>query len=142
VQPFFMHATRAPSCAGHPNVIPGSGVLHTHLRRTCRPRADALLHGVLETCARSRADLGQVLASRTVFSYREPAETGRKTQNFSTPPTDAHTHLRTRALCDSRPWNHSWVESVLLLGEARVARLIDEGDCRGAAPPDPLYLLR
>jgi hypothetical protein len=33
-------------------------------------------------------------------------------------------------------------DAVLLLGEARVARLIDEGDCRGAAPPDPLYLLR
>jgi hypothetical protein len=60
---------------GHHNAILGSGVLHTHLR-TCWPPADALLYGVLETCARPRADLRQVLTSRTVFSYREPAKIG------------------------------------------------------------------
>jgi hypothetical protein len=35
-----------------------------------------LLHGVLETCARSRAGLGQILAPRTVFSHREPSKIG------------------------------------------------------------------
>ena len=56
-------------------VGPGSGVLHTHLRRRWAP-TDALLHGVLETCARSRAGLGQILAPRTVFSHREPSKIG------------------------------------------------------------------
>ena len=60
---------------GHNNVIVGSGVLHTHLRRRWAP-TDALLHGVLETCARSRAGLGQILAPRTVFSHREPSKIG------------------------------------------------------------------
>ena len=43
---------------------------------TTWPPADALLYGVLGTCARLRAGLGQVLTSRTVFSYREPAKIG------------------------------------------------------------------
>ena len=60
---------------GHNNVIVGSGVLHTHLRRRWGP-TDALLHGVQETCARSRAGLGQILAPRTVFSHREPSKIG------------------------------------------------------------------
>ena len=68
-----------------------------------------LLHDVLETCARSRADLGQVLASRTVFSYREPAEIGWKTPNFSTPPNDAHTHLRGKAVLVPRAGGPSTV---------------------------------
>jgi hypothetical protein len=65
----------ASAYLGHNNVIVGSGVLHTHLRRRWGP-ADALLHGVQETCARSRAGLGQILAPRTVFSHREPFKIG------------------------------------------------------------------
>ena len=42
---------------------------------TCTP-AYVLLYGVLETCARSCADLGQILTSRTVFAHREPAKIG------------------------------------------------------------------
>ena len=38
--------------------------------------ADALLYGVLETCARSRANLRQILTSWSVFSYRPPAKIG------------------------------------------------------------------
>ena len=38
--------------------------------------ADALLYGVLETCARSRANLRQILTSWSVFSYRGPAKIG------------------------------------------------------------------
>jgi hypothetical protein len=68
-------AISALRARGHHNAILGSGVLHTHLR-TCWPPADALLYGVLETCARPRADLRQVLSSRTVFSSREPAKIG------------------------------------------------------------------
>jgi hypothetical protein len=50
----------------HNNVTVGSGVLHTHLRRRWAP-TDALLHGVLETCARSRAGLGQISAPDCSF---------------------------------------------------------------------------
>ena len=55
--------------------FPGRGFC-THTSAPRWPLADALLYGVLETYARSRADLGQILTSRTVFSYREPAKIG------------------------------------------------------------------
>jgi|EP01046_Picozoa_sp_COSAG06_P065663 hypothetical protein len=55
--------------------FPGRG-FYTHTSAPRWPPADALLYDVLETCARSRADLGQILTSRTVFSYREPAKIG------------------------------------------------------------------
>ena len=55
--------------------FPGRG-FYTHTSAPRWPPADALLYGVLETYARSRADLGQILTSRTVFSYREPAKIG------------------------------------------------------------------
>jgi hypothetical protein len=43
-----------------------------------------------------------VLASRTAFSYREPAEIGWKTQNFSTPPTHTHTSAAGQLLLPPR----------------------------------------
>ena len=55
--------------------FPGRG-FYTHTSAPRWPPADALLYGVLETYARSRADMGQVSTSRTVFSYREPAKIG------------------------------------------------------------------
>ena len=55
--------------------FPGRGFC-THTSAPRWPAADALLYAVLETYARSRADMGQVSTSRTVFSYREPAKIG------------------------------------------------------------------
>ena len=49
---------------------------YTHTSAPRWPPADALLYDMLETYARSRADLGQILTSRAVFSYREPAKIG------------------------------------------------------------------
>ena len=65
--------------------------------------ADALLYGVLETCARSRANLRQILTSWSVFSYRAPAKNRLKTSKISElrPPyiqrvrRDTNTHLVT-----------------------------------------------
>jgi hypothetical protein len=49
--------------------------------------ADALLYGVLETCARSRTNLRQILTSWSVFSYRAPAKIGWKPRKSrSCPP--------------------------------------------------------
>ena len=66
---------------GHHNAIPRSAVLHACGRRW--GSADALLYGVLETCARPRADLRQISTSWSVFSYRGPAKNRLKTSEIS-----------------------------------------------------------